>query len=672
MPGGITISGCNGCGHTELVALTNSYMFECPRCGMRYAAVYESLMGEWIQEEWIQERSEVPSTTVYAPQLRDSLPPGFRWMRDPHTYGVNEAIVTVSESHVAYGRTATGGRALIAERVKQLVQWAQEQGVLVLLARNTEVLTSVEVNGEFREVLVSAPQRFGVRTREWYDVAYGPTADPHVPLQTPVPCGCGEEHPFATVVCPTTGLPVICPSCRQGSATGLVVDGNEWVCEGCGVPCGEVECDRLCSTLWTYCSEHAERRQCVRCMGRFEEVEGAEPLTMEHETHGTVCYDCAADICPRCENFSEVSTYVPAYDEVVCRRCHREYLSEATEVEDDDDGSIAELPSIPGRESIRMCGVEIEGARGEGNGSTLALELYEAGLARYDSMMSYHHGNSGFVHVENDSTVDWEAVVGPINMADSEDTERLNRVMRIIREGVREGKYKLDLRCGVHIHVGAERVGISGAYTLNNLFSFLEDPLYRMAAARWPIHRAMQGSDYCRPLPKKLTKLLFGNTHRSGDARYFGLNFSNYFRRMMEGCSCGAVSYGVWEECTCDVGKCTFEFRLFNTTANPRKMHAYLALCQALVAKALGMPEIKNPEQDYPVLAFNQTPFQGMPEEDQATLKEEWKSRLAWMAAELPFTHEERQSLRYVIDHSELAVVGDDFMESILPKEVAA
>jgi hypothetical protein len=393
-----------------------------------------------------------------------------------------------------------------------------------------------------------------------------------------------------------------------------------------------------------------------------------------------VCAACNERMCPECGNFSRHALqWSPTQERMLCRNCWQGSVSDVSETTDEEhDKDTAEIPSIPGRENIRMCGIELEGANGSRDGSHLARALYNAGLSPYNGVQGYHHGAGAFIHVENDSSVDWEVVMGPLNPADAEMMKSVNQAMKIIRQGIKAGAYKLDLRCGLHVHVGAEGFGLAQAFNLNTLFSYVEDVMFRLAAAKWPMHRSMTGSPYCDPVQKSTSKLAFGREvglDEARDARRVALNFRNYFQRMLNNCRCGAVRFDSWEDCTCDLGKCTFEFRLFNSTANPRKLHAYLALAQALVAKAGELPEIENPEQEFPAQTFIAKPLKGMAEDERIQAMADWLPRLRWILTDLPLTDDERQSILYCIQNSDLGSLGDqldEFSHIIDTEEVTA
>jgi hypothetical protein len=321
------------------------------------------------------------------------------------------------------------------------------------------------------------------------------------------------------------------------------------------------------------------------------------------------------------------------------------------------------LPVIPGREMIRLTGVEIEGGLGKSNNpfsmsgpNTLARALYDAGLSTTFEQVGYHHG-SGFARIETDSSCDWECVIGPIDMADLESVRKLNNVVKLIKTHIKSDLLKLDLRCGTHVHVGAERVSLGQAFNLHLLYTYLEDPLYRLGAAHWPIHRTLinDESHSARRSPKETSKTKFARTF--AENRYYGLSFSNYFERVLEECHCGASRYGAFEECTCDLQKCTFEFRLFNATANTVKLHAYIALCQALVAKAIEMPEMKDGSM-YEEMPFVTSRLRDMEGDKQGEMIDKWEDRLRFIANDLPLTRDEKKSIFYCIKNSELVKVN--------------
>jgi hypothetical protein len=347
-------------------------------------------------------------------------------------------------------------------------------------------------------------------------------------------------------------------------------------------------------------------------------------------------------------------------DDGYCSNCATRSVGEDDDIEAESDMTI---PSIPGRENVLLCGIEIEGSNAKGQtrtGSALARALQNAQLSYHAEMTGYHSGSGhrNFkVHVERDGSVDWEMVVGTINMGDPRDVDILDRAVKIVRGMIRNGEARLDMRAGLHIHVEAARIGLVGAYNLYRYYMHCEDFLYRVGAAKWPFHRAILGGrGHPEKNPEAIGKLQFARTFTGN--RYYGLSFDNYFARYFAQCQCGARQYGMFEDCTCNLGKCTFEFRLFNTTANTTKVHAYLALCQALVAKASSMPEVS--DEEYPSFDFYRGKVKEFSPTRIRTYKRKWEKCVEFVNNELPLTDEERRSIYYCVANSEIGNVVEN------------
>lgn len=405
------------------------------------------------------------------------------------------------------------------------------------------------------------------------------------------------------------------------------------------------------------------------------QVQAEEELDFDH-----ICDGCAPHmLCLECRGTTREIGYSEHFQTDVCEACEAKVRMNVTEDEDENDEAldVSQLEQIPGRENIRLCGVEIEGGHGSQTYANLIYHLRGARLTTARELGAYHGSPQGFVTVERDASVDWEAVTVPFNPASGEDMNKLNQTLRIIRGMVRRDELKFDLRCGLHIHVSADQVGLVQAYNLSHLFTYIEDPLFRIGAAKWPIHRACHTQNSARPLPKHIRKTEFyasqGGTGGGHDDHYFSLSFQNYFNAVLKQCMCGARANGFWDECTCQLKKCTFEFRLFNTTANSKKMLAYLALCQALVAKAIDMPEIRNPGVSWPGLAFNRQPLKSMDELARTNLTAAWVPRLQFIMNDLPLTEEERDAVRYCMLSSEIKTgIGEEAIYELTEREVVA
>jgi hypothetical protein len=583
------------------------------------------------------------------------LPPGpFAWVSYPvegvRTAGVLQFIGTE--------------RADYPELIVALREWGVQNGLGVEIGRNQ----GVSVHGLY----LQRPQRFNVGPLDTPVTGIQPWA---APFECPL---CGEEHIAYTVRCGETSL--FCHECGlvtnsiHAEGRTLHSAGDSLVCSTCGASCETEGCESLTRRYDRWCAEHGDYRTCGPCGSRFGfQIGGTEfEEWVSTEDYDAVCPDCQDCLCSTCQAYTHNLTVTN--DGRVCRRCFFTEITGGIEGEEFDaaESEVTEIPSIPGREVVRLCGVEIEGANGTSNGNALAEAFYRNDLSSTDSMTGYHGGrDTGFAHVERDSSVDWEAVLGPLNAAEPDDMAELNTAVRVIRTMVKDGTLGLDLRAGCHIHVEAARVSLDGAFNLNTLFAYLEDVMFRLGAARWPVHRAVANDEYTIPVLKEERKLAFARFHESPDedTHHFALSFHNYFSRMLNNCRCGATRYDSWEDCTCELGKCTFEFRVFNTTANPRKLHAYLALSQAMVAKAAGMGKLDSPLMEFPPLTFEPRRFKDMSPTNQEQMVVEWQRRLQWMFRELPLTDDEKESIAYCVRHSELVSVGDDYINELLPAQ---
>ena len=467
----------------------------------------------------------------------------------------------------------------------------------------------------------------------------------------------------------------LCTWCTTADAQYVPEDGRgngDAACTFCARRCSE--CEVPLTPRFNVCEECAggERINCYEC--------GATVLLDETVYVDWFGGDCCESCAERIGDCLDCGVETPYLTDGICEGCleresERERIRASiangeTESFDDAEKDADDLLvlAIPGRENIRRCGIEIEGG---GRGRDLARALYSAGFAQYDRQLGHHH-TTGYgdqaTHwsVENDSTVDWELVSPPLNIADREHIRSLRGVLQIVRSQLKEGNIALDLRCGLHIHVGAEKVGITHAWHLGQVWGYLEDVIFRLGAAKWPMHRAVRnGLRYCQPSPKGAkTKLEFGvQLDNDGASRYNALSFANYIAGFTRNCTCGAVRYDSWDECTCSLGKCTFEFRVFNSSANMHKIHAYLALCQALVAWATGRDHID--VEALPAMEFIPSMVNSLTPTVKDKMLDAWKERLDFIFTELPLTEGEKLDLLYCVKNSELNELGDEFINTL-------
>lgn len=531
---------------------------------------------------------------------------------------------------------------------QNLATWAEANNILVSSVSREEY--------SFEGIILNVPY--------WFVV--GDPDDPDSkPLREYIPniqCTCGHTNPYPSVLCLDCGRAMYCSRCREQADNQQYDAINGHYCEHCGMHCERDDCTAPNSHYhpnYTDCPTCNPQDRCFNCATTFPRGEGHElEVRSGRRRQFIACNSCWPQCCNQCGRVNSEDLV----EENLCSTCAATSYNEEWEDSELENEEL-EIPSIPGRETIRLVGIEIEGANGEGYsgndaGQLLATRLYDEGISSSYSMHGYHHGNgSSLVHVERDSSVDWEMVIGPLNIAESDHVNVLNRSVKVVRKMIKEDRtLKLDMRAGMHVHVGASNVSFHSAYNLHILYMHNEDFLYRIGAANWPHHRSIirRGRDTAGKSPLTEGKLNFARTFREN--RYYGLSFENYFARYFEACHCGARQYGLFDECTCELGKCTFEFRLFNTTANTIKIHAYLALCQALVAKAIELPEITD-ISEYPALDFEKVRFSDMNNTMKRRLGREWEKRIEFVNEQLPLTPEEKKSIYYCVNNSEIGKV---------------
>lgn len=309
------------------------------------------------------------------------------------------------------------------------------------------------------------------------------------------------------------------------------------------------------------------------------------------------------------------------------------YTEDYGYIETDDDPTAVQskmqIPALPDRPT-RCMSMEIEVGRG---GTYLAEQLHRAELSVTPYMGGYHGGDDGgFCRVEEDSSVGAEIIFSKMYLSRPGHAEKFEKGLTILRKAVRDGQSKLDMRCGLHIHVGLnrDRSAKTPAYTMDNirslyhLWNYLEDTIFRLGSANWSGHRSQHGNSYSPVTPKQ------GDTRNLRDFGRCALNISGYlnFLRYPE------QDYGSIP---------TVEFRVFNTSTNQRKIRAYAALCQALVAMAA---EHQFTATDNPVFGWTTSS-----EPDHTATKE----RLDFILNRLPLTNAERQDILYCAERSSLA-----------------
>lgn len=361
------------------------------------------------------------------------------------------------------------------------------------------------------------------------------------------------------------------------------------------------------------------------------------------------------------DEMEDPGAYVPGFDsyaECNCPGCCASRVDgsepghrpESEHYEETDDGIVASaepplalvLESIPDRPNRR---VSFEQEIG-GNARSVATLLYEAGLTSEPRVWDYHSGNSEWLHVERDGSVDGEIIFSRLHLDNPSTARRAESALHVVQSALTSGVARLDSRCGFHVHVGIGYDDVSGSpcygmgavESLYHLWNHVEDVVFRLASANWARHRTDRGNTYGGATRKGLTGAVGIGQRLQRDR--LALNLQGFLASRAS-CSCGAFQFGDWAACTCpSTPKPTVEFRVFNATANTRKVRAYCALALALVAYA--ERHACTPDS-HPV-----NEWRGSARLDEATAA----PVLRFILRDLPLTDAEREDLRYCAFHS--------------------
>ena len=302
------------------------------------------------------------------------------------------------------------------------------------------------------------------------------------------------------------------------------------------------------------------------------------------------------------------------------------------------------VPALPDRPA-RLVSLEQEIM---GSGQDCARNLYDAGITSSPELWPYHSGREEFCYVEEDGSVDGEVIYSRLRLDHPMIARRLESALLVMQETIQDGDASLSSSCGFHVHVGLGYsdgipcYSMQAVESLYHLWNHLEDTIFRLGSANWSKHRTeISDSNYSPATHKGLTGTTrIGRTLQSGRS---ALNLS-HFLSARGSCHCGAFDFGSWSECTCDLSKPTVEFRVFNATANKRKIRAYVALCLALVAYAESNTVT---EESHPCNEWQGTD----------NVNTDSEELLRFILRTLPLTENEREDIRYCAERSSLKKV---------------
>ena len=481
------------------------------------------------------------------------------------------------------------------------------------------------------------------------------------------PCpSCGTETQPGVGVCPTCTHIMSCHTCNvYGLAlyTEVAQDGRGF--------CGK--CVKACTTCDSFLPANSAFSRCSTCDERINCRGCAQTRSLsdtEERAGGRYCGPCLTNFCDECNTFdrNRAEITLDGTTRHLCKECaEKVYDAQREKME---SWSLDELPVsgsllIPSSQArpVRTISIETEF---DGDGPQVTRALHKAGLLPSPQMNGSHLAQpDGLSHpclMKRDGSVSGgELVTYLLDMDNENHSEALLRMTEVMK-GCRDMNHaRFSKNAGGHIHIDLHGFTMTDAWAYYTIFKFLERPLYLLGGAGATYgHRSLEGSSYSQP----------PNGGPYGSVRKFALNFPGgrtglnlgNWSSMRGNCKCGAFQAGEWGDCSCNLGKATAEWRLWNAEVTPRILHAWISIMQATTAYAQlisdGLDETQYPYLNWEARAFTTATT--------AASKNAVKERLEWMHRTLPLTIHERDSIIYTAKRSQLSVLGDAYLDSLL------
>lgn len=501
----------------------------------------------------------------------------------------------------------------------------------------------------------------------WTGFGLEPTDENNDAIFASYPCpGCQHELDAGTGICPECVNINACYNCNIFGLTLYVETGGDGkgYCYRCTSGCETCDGRLPNGSNFTRCAACDERTTCRGCSQVFSMA-----ATQERGGH-RYCPTCVTNFCESCETYdaSRAAIQIGGVTQHLCQTCAQKVYDEQREKMEawaEDEMPVSGTLLIPSSEvrPVRTISIETEF---DGRGPDVTRALHKAGLLPTPNMNQSHMATpSGRdVHhpclMKRDGTVTGgELVTYLLDLDNANHAEALLRMTEVMK-GCRDmNMAQFTYRAGGHIHIDLHGYTMRDAWSLYTLFQYLQRPLYYLGGAGAAYgHRSLEGSGYANP-PRKGP---FGSLRKFAlefpNDRY-GLNLGNWSAARKQ-CMCGAFQAGEWSECTCNLGKATAEWRLWNAEVRPRILHAWIALMQAITAYAQTITELN--EADYPYLLWDNNRLKDETPAD----KKKIKKRLEWMHSTLPLTIHERDSLIYTAKQSDLKGLGESYLDGLL------
>jgi hypothetical protein len=612
-------------------------------------------------------------------QLRALVPPdGWEWVKHP-------GLTTTGSLR----RVGPYGEADIPKALKQLSTWAAKNSVGLV----GETCTAVPAGGGHYTINVF--NTFNAK-------ANATTSTIKAQWGNTICMDCYREKPLGQLTCDTCRYPAYCPNCnRAGHRVQYLPQTPEEAtnkkarirrilgCAACLKVCVSSGCSnlvgpgvvskkcRVCDPTH-FCEACAIEHPARECKAIGKNVEGKNTRWACKK-----CFDRYS--CPECQRFDMGMKLVSRDGKSMCPVCaesvddekrkkHEVFSKDELPVE----GSLRVI-SLPER-PFRTISIETEV---DGDGPYLARALYRCGLIEKPYVEGYNvhvHAESPFpAFLKHDGTVTGgELITFLLNLDEKSHADVLLEILAKLR-GLREtGKVDFSASCGGHIHVDAHNYTYSDGWRLGSIFGYLEDPIFRLAGAGSSHgHRSLDKRHQDRAAghqeggwTKPIVKGPFGTQGTWGLrieqlGRGHALNFKPFFQAR-ELCQCGDYRYQAGDKCRCNLGKATIEWRVWNSTGNPRILHAWIAFMQAVHAYAQQATSMTEAEEKlYPELSWERKLWSTLSE----PFHQQQKERLEWIFTRLPLTPGERDSLVYALKQSDFRNFGDEYLNGLLKLE---
>ena len=233
---------------------------------------------------------------------------------------------------------------------------------------------------------------------------------------------------------------------------------------------------------------------------------------------------------------------------------------------------------------MKRFGVEIEF---KGDLDTAIAEIRNQGIAVVD-MRTRHFGHDDQAWMmKYDASVQrgGELVSPPLDFDDPEQREQVTKAV----QGLQNAGCQPDPSAGIHVHIEAKNADgtpLNGKQlaAIARFFYKFEDAIYRIASSGWRTVRP-GASSFAKPIPDDIAQRIMkvrtvdelknvwdGYLHNGRSIR------GTYYNRELD--RYHAVNYHSY------FSRGTIEFRVFNSSVNPRRVQTYIALCMAVVDDA--------------------------------------------------------------------------------------